>query len=215
MELFKHTFYINLDHRTDRLENIHQQLLNLKIDGERIPAIRTKVGSIGCTLSHIKCLELARERGYEQIFICEDDIMFLEPDVLKDSSQKIVNNKELEWDVLLIGGNNLPPYEKVGDYCIRVSNCQTTTGYIVKRHYYDTLIRNFRDSAHKLLKEPMNGREFALDIYWKRLQKEGRWYMITPLTVVQCDSYSDIENRNVDYRHLMLDIDKEWFFRKR
>jgi GR25 family glycosyltransferase involved in LPS biosynthesis len=180
-----------------------------------MPAIRTKVGAIGCTLSHIKCLELAKSRGYEQVFICEDDIMFLEPNVLKDSLQKFANNKEIEWDVLLIGGNNVPPYLKVGDYCIRVSNCQTTTGYIVKKHYYDTLIENFRDSAKKLLQEPTNGREYALDIYWKRLQKIGHWYMLTPFTVVQCDSYSDIENRNVDYRNLMLDMDKEWLFQRR
>lgn len=36
--------------------------------------------------------------------------------------------------------------------------------------------------------------------------------MIVPLTVVQCDGYSDIENRMVDYRGLMLDKDKKWLF---
>jgi hypothetical protein len=38
--------------------------------------------------------------------------------------------------------------------------------------------------------------------------------MITPPTVVQVDSYSDIEGRRVNYSELMLDLDKEWLFKK-
>ena len=33
---------------------------------------------------------------------------------------------------MIVGGNNVPPYHAVTDYCIRILNCQTTTGYIVK-----------------------------------------------------------------------------------
>lgn len=214
MELFKNTLYINLEHRKDRLQHIQQQFQNMGMLGERFNAVKTKVGAIGCTMSHIKCLEIAKERNYPYVFICEDDITFLNPPVLKDSLQKFYDNTTIEWDVLLIGGNNLPPYENIGDYCIRVSNCQTTTGYVVKQHYYDTLIMNFRESVKNLIRDPMNQREYALDIYWKRLQGSGRWFMLIPFTVVQADGYSDIENRAVDYRGLMLDMDKEWFFRR-
>ena len=214
MNLLENTLYINLEHRTDRLEHVQRELTKLNIKGERFNAIKTKVGSIGCSLSHIKCLEIAKERDYEQVFICEDDITFLNPEVFVNSLQNFYNNQEIEWDLLLIGGNNVPPYQKVGDYCIRVSNCQTTTGYVVKKHYYDVLINNFRESVTNLMREPGNHKMYALDMYWKQLQRTDRWFMITPLTVVQCDSYSDIENRTVDYRRLMLDIDKPWLFRK-
>lgn len=213
MELFKNTLFINLEHRTDRLESVNKELAKLGITGERFNAIKTRVGAIGCTLSHIKCLEIAKERGYEYVFICEDDICFLQPEVLKHSIQQFYENTTIEWDVLLIGGNNVPPYEKTTDYCIRVSNCQTTTGYIAKKSYYDTLITNFRDSVSNLIREPGNARQYALDIYWKRLQHVHRWYMLYPFTVVQLDGYSDIENRLVDYRGLMLDVDKPWLFR--
>jgi hypothetical protein len=63
-----------------------------------------------------------------------------------------------------------------------------------------------------LLKNPSNKREFAIDIYWKRLQATGRWYMITPPTVVQVEGFSDVEKRNTDYKHLMTDMNKEWLF---
>jgi hypothetical protein len=36
--------------------------------------------------------------------------------------------------------------------------------------------------------------------------------MLFPFTVVQIEGYSDIENREVDYRGLMLDVDKPWLF---
>ena len=212
MELFKNTLYINLEHRKDRLGHITNEFKKMGMEGERFSAIKTNIGAIGCTMSHIKCLEIAKERGYENVFICEDDIMFMNPDILKDSLNKFTYDTSIEWDMLLIGGNNVPPYEKTRDYCIQIFNCQTTTGYVVKKHYYDTLINNFRESVSNLLRDPSNVKQFALDIYWKNLQKQDKWYMLTPFTVVQIDSYSDIEKRDVDYKHLMLDMDKKWLF---
>jgi GR25 family glycosyltransferase involved in LPS biosynthesis len=215
MELFKHAFYINLASRPDRLQHVQQELKKMNIDAERINAIKMAEGAIGCTLSHIRCLELAKERQYSHVFIVEDDITFLQPELLLENLKKFEENVELQrWDVLIIGGNNCPPYTKVNDYCIRAFNNQTTTGYIVKSHYYDTLIANFKESAQMLMRNPHNKREFALDIYWKRLQQTGIWLMIVPATVTQYQDYSDIEKRVVNYDHLMLDIQKDWLFRK-
>lgn len=215
MELLKHTLYINLETRTDRLNHVKKELEKMKINGERINAVKTTDGAIGCTLSHIRCLELAKERQYPHVFIIEDDITFLQPELLCENLKKFQENLELQrWDVLIIGGNNCPPYMKITDYCIRVGNNQTTTGYIVKSHYYDTLIQNFKESAQKLMRNPHNKREFALDMYWKQLQQNGLWYMIVPPTVTQYQDYSDIEKRIVNYDRLMLDIQKDWLFRR-
>ena len=38
------------------------------------------------------------------------------------------------------------------------------------------------------------------------------WYMIIPLTVTQYENYSDIEEQERNYNHLMLDMEKEWYF---
>ena len=66
MGILKNTLYINLQHRTDRLQHVEKELEKLGIKGERINAIKTSSGAVGCTLSHIKCLELAKERNYEE-----------------------------------------------------------------------------------------------------------------------------------------------------
>ena len=153
---------------------------------------------------------MAKSRRYEQVFICEDDITFTNTELLLENLQKFQDNEEINWDICLIGANNVPPFQPITDYCIRVLYAQTTTGYIVKEHYYDTLIQNFKESAQKLIQDPVNHREYALDMYWKRLQKQDFWYMIIPATVTQYTNYSDIENRETNYNHLMLDLEKSY-----
>lgn len=210
MDIFENTFYINLEHRTDRLEHVEKELKKVGIKGERFNAIKTKSGAVGCTLSHIKCLELAKERNYEEVFICEDDITFTNPELFLENLQKFCDNQDIMWDVLIIGGNNVPPYKQYYDYCARVFNCQTTTGYIVKQDFYDIMIKNFKEGLLNLMKNPENKRDFAIDIYWKKLQMENFWYMITPPTVTQYENFSDIEEKNTNYDHLLLDMDKPW-----
>jgi glycosyl transferase family 25 len=214
MELLKHTLFINLEHRKDRLEHVQSEFKKMGIDAERINAVKMNNGAVGCTMSHIKCLELAKQRDYEYVFICEDDITFRNPELFKRNLQKFYENDDINWDLLIIGGNNVPPFQQVTEYCARVFYCQTTTGYVVKKHYYDTLLKNFRESANGLMREPNNPSTYALDMYWKRLQLQDFWYMITPPTVTQYESYSDIENRNVNYENMMLDMEKPWMLRR-
>ena len=214
MELLKNTLYINLEHRKDRLAHITDEMRRMGITAERVNAVKMNTGAVGCTMSHIKCLELAKQRDYEYVFICEDDITFRNPELFKTNLQRFYDDDDINWDLLIIGGNNVPPFQQVTEYCARVFYCQTTTGYIVKKHYYDTLLKNFRESAAGLMREPNNPSTYALDMYWKRLQLQDFWYMITPPTVTQYESYSDIENRNVNYENMMLDMEKPWLLRR-
>jgi glycosyl transferase family 25 len=214
MTLLDTIFYINLEKRKDRLAHVQEELAKLGIPGERVCAIETADGAIGCTLSHIRCLEMAKQRNLPHVFICEDDITFLNPELLLTNVERF-EKSGLDWEVLIIGGNNVPPYTQISNFCIQVSNNQTTTGYVVNQKFYDTLIANFKESAAKLIRNPEERRQYALDIYWKSLQTSGKWYMIIPPTVVQYGDYSDIEKRNVDYCELLLDLDKPWFFRNK
>ena len=214
MELLKNTLYINLEHRKDRLEHVTGQMNMMGITAERVNAVKMNTGAVGCTMSHIKCLELAKQRDYEYVFICEDDITFRNPDLFKRNLQRFYDDDDINWDLLIIGGNNVPPFQQVTEYCARVFYCQTTTGYVVKKNYYDTLLKNFRESVTGLMREPNNPSTYALDMYWKRLQLQDFWYMITPPTVTQYESYSDIENRNVNYENMMLDMEKPWLLRR-
>ena len=213
-KLLDHVLFINLEHRVDRLIMVKHELSKLKPNiGTRFNAIKAASGAVGCSMSHIKCLEQARDQGLPHVFICEDDICFLNPELLMQNIQKFCENIN-NWDVLIIGGNTVPPYQQIGDFCARVFNNQTLTGYIVRQHYYEKLISNFREGLKLLISNPENKREYAIDMYWKRLQTTDLYYFITPPTVSQREGFSDIEKKQTNYTHLMLDMKKEWLFQQ-
>ena len=211
--LFENTHYINLEHRIDRLVHVKQELAKINVVGSRFNAIKLANGAVGCSMSHLKCLEQAKQNGSPYVFVCEDDIQFLDPELFLKNLGLFCETIKSEWDVLIISGNICPPFQPIGDFCVRLVNCQTTTGYIVQQHYYDTLIANYREGITKLLSDPTNKREYAIDMYWKRLQAKDRWYMIVPPTVVQMEGFSDVEGRETNYKHLMTDMNKEWLFK--
>jgi glycosyl transferase family 25 len=204
-----HAFYINLESRTDRKEHVEQQLQYVGINATRFNAIKLENGALGCSMSHLKCIETAKKNNWDHILIVEDDITFLNPLLFVNNLNKFLE-KNSDWDVVLIGGNIIPPYKKVDATCVQVINCQTTTGYLVKSHYYDTLIQNYKEGINKLLKEPENHYQYAIDKYWFSLQERGKWFLITPLTVTQKEDYSDIEKKETNYSRVMLDLEKKW-----
>ena len=209
MELLVNCLFINLKERKDRLEKTLIELEKLNIKGERFNAIKNDNGALGCTLSHIACIEIAIDRNYEQIFICEDDIKIIDENKFLESL-KDFNNKIKNWDVVLVSGNNFQPYYKVNvcDSCIKINNCQTTTGYIIKKNYYSKLLQNFKESA-KMLVEKNNTKNWAVDVHWKKLQKEDSWFLIIPVNIVQYEGYSDIEKKNINYEDIMKKVDKQ------
>jgi glycosyl transferase family 25 len=208
----KHAFYINLTSRPDRKQHVESQMKLLGIHAERFNAIKLKNGALGCSMSHLKLLENAKLNNWPHILIVEDDIKFLNPELFIIQFNKFLENHN-DWDVILIGGNNMPPFENIDDTCIKVSSCQTTTGYIVNGHYFDTLIQNFRTGIKKLIEFPDQHIKYAIDKYWFNLQRRDSWYLIIPLTVIQREDYSDIERRPTNYSSSMLDINKEAFIK--
>ncbi len=220
MDCIDHTIFINLESRKDRLKHVTDELKKLGLSDDkfsRFPAIQLPNGRIGCSMSHLKCVQIAKERRWKNVFICEDDIEFTKPELLKEQSKKFFDNYTItgnKWDVCIVAGNNVPPYEKIDDYAIKVSHCQTTTGYIVNEHYYDTLIENYKQGIQRLLKNPDHHVMFAIDKFWIQLQKRDKWFMIVPASVIQREDYSDIEKRNINYNWHMLDIDKKEFLER-
>ena len=198
LEDIKHAFYINLEHRTDRKEHVETELLKIGINCQRFNAIKMENGAIGCSMSHLKLLQDAQKNELEHILIVEDDIKFLEPELFKNQINNFFELHQNNWDVILFAGNNMPPYDKIDDTCVKVSRCQTTTGYLVNGHYINVLASNVKIGLTNLLNKQDEKSRFAIDKFWFVLQGASKWYLITPLTVVQREDYSDIEKRTTD-----------------
>jgi glycosyl transferase family 25 len=209
----QHAFYINLDSRPDRKQHVERQLGIIGINAQRFKAIKLKNGALGCSLSHLKLIETAKANNWPHILVVEDDILFTNPSLFIQQCNKFLSTHK-EFDVALISGNNVPPYREIDDTCVQVTKCQTTTGYLVQNHYFDTLIQNYKMGIQNLMREPENHRIYAIDKFWFNLQAIHKWYLIVPLTVAQREDYSDIEKRPTNYARAMLDLDKEAFFKK-
>lgn len=197
-DLFKYTRYINLASRQDRRRSIERQVAEMDIPATRFDAIRHENGALGCVQSHISILEQALSETDPPPYVCvfEDDALFLTPVETKKKAMR-VHRRHADWDVILLGGNNFPPFHPVDDDCARVANCQTTHAYIVKYRFIPTLIENFKHSQ-TLLSSTQDGGQ-ALDQQWKHLQRQFKFLLLYPVAVDQLEGFSDITGEHVSY----------------
>lgn len=181
------TLYINLDSRHDRKLHIENQLKDFK-NVERIPAIKTTNGYFGCVQSHIKALEHAKSKNYNQVLILEDDFEF-------ENIEKFVY-PEIDFDVCLLEAYVQERYKVFATWnYYKVKKAQHTGGYIVEKHFYDKLIENFKESNEKLKSDYC--KDNYLDIYWFKLQDIYTFFYPSIPMGKQIEGYSDIKNENI------------------
>ena len=206
--LISNHFYINLDERNDRMVHCEAELKKIGLDRPcRFSAIKTKHGIIGCGISHLRCIESAKKDNLPYIAIFEDDIVISKPNKLRNQVNRILADN-IEWDVLCLGGNAFLPHKEVGEDHVIVNRMYCGTAYIVKQHYYDKMIENIRTSLTHIMETGNRKYSWDADEGWIQLQRKDRFLLVNPLTVYQRADYSDIEKKNVDYKNLMLEIDK-------
>ncbi len=193
-------FYINLDKRTDRKEDIEKELNEYGLKYERIPAVEISYfGCLGASYSHLNSLCLAKERGYKNILIMEDDFTFV---VTKEEFEKQMEeffNSNVDYDVCLLSYNLEDYSECKEDFLYKINFAQTASGYLVNEKYYDTLIENFRESSDKLGATWVSW-VYAVDVYWKNLQEKDNWFCFKNRIGIQKASFSNIRQDYVDYK---------------
>lgn len=206
--------YINLKHRIERKKHIDTLFNNVSKDIKltKFNAICNKNGAIGCYLSHIALLKQSILNKDQYHFVIEDDFDCLDIKLFESKLKSVLllnEKKELNFDVLLFGGNILPNYKIINNDCAQIFHSQTTVGYCVASHYFETLLNHFKEGLLCLMRQPENIKQYAIDKYWIHLQKRDVWLILFPLMVYQLENdYSDIEKKNVNYKKLMLDSEK-------
>ena len=206
--MLKNVHYINLEERKDRKELVENELNELGWEYERFNAIKNKIGCIGCSMSHLKLIKMAKEKNLDYIVVLEDDIQFMRKTWYNKKITGIINS-DFNFDVFLLGGNLRPPLYKINEDIYKITKSFAGHGYIVKKHYYDTLINNIKEGLELLLRNTHLAKAdynpYAWDVYWFELQAKDNFFIIMPRTITQRPIYSDIEQRYTDYNHLMLD----------
>ena len=189
-------FYINLDRRADRREQIEKEFADRGLNVERFKGIEHAYPAVGCTLSHIAVLKLARERGYESAMIFEDDFTFL---VSKDEWTDLLAKLPSVYDVVMICCGVIKPGTYYNETFDRVQEVQQTAGYIVHSRFYNRIIANFEEGARKFIESPHIHWLYALDQYWKSLQTESEWFSFKKKIAKQRAGFSDITQSFVEY----------------
>jgi glycosyl transferase family 25 len=201
----QYTYYINLEHRKDRKEETITELNNFGIDNPiRFNAIKDeKNGHIGCSKSHLAILKEARSKNYPYVMTVEDDIEFMNPDETNRKLNNIINS-DLKWDVILLSCSNTSNLnKKINKDSVKVIGEGHTTGYIIKKEYYDTLINHWEEGLKMFIKTG-DPNQYACDQYWKILQKKDNFILINPVKVYQRESYSDLVGDKVNYKYLAV-----------
>jgi glycosyl transferase family 25 len=196
-----HIFYINLAHRHDRRCEIERELDHFGLQYERFEAISTPgCGSIGCSYSHLGVLKLARERGYKNVLIFEDDFQFIITPSEFETGLSQLFDRTPPFDICMLG-YNLIRGEIVPEYPVltRVHEAQTMSGYIVADSMYDKLIELYEWSS-PLMSSTREHWNYACDQAWKRFQPGAEWYCFTQRMGIQRPSYSDNTDNFEDYK---------------
>ena len=200
---FDKALYINLAHRKDRRVQAESEFVMHGIVAERMEAvngnpddIQTTIpsGHVGCILSHLNCLLLAKRQGWETVLILEDDVQF------KHNADRLFNKwwkgVPEDWDMLYLGGNHFgvkfkyrdnPKLQTVTAHVSRTHHTLTTHAYAVKNTMFDYLI--------ELLVQV----DKPVDVLYIEAQSRFKTYTMMPNLAWQRDSYSDITNRRSNH----------------
>jgi glycosyl transferase family 25 len=198
---FGKIYCINLDERSDRWEKVKKKFESVGLTNyTRFSAIKTGDGWNGCKQSHLTIIKEAKDKGYKNFLVFEDDFI-LHKDfnhILNESISSLPN----DWDMLYLGGNLLKctQQEDVSSTLIKVNSVLTTHCYMMRNTLYDKVLNEAPDfpRQHGFL------RGQAIDVYYSEfICKTHNVYMTSPSICGQEEGYSDIEKKNMNYNHLM------------
>jgi hypothetical protein len=198
---------INLKARQDRWSTIQTKFEGTCILLERFEAIKHHAGWVGCAKSHIAAVNFAQQMGLQWVLVLEDDAepVFLPgetPEMWSLRFWQILDAalpKRAEWDVLLGGATFVVP---------RVGKSKMLTSA-------PPIARLKRAScAHFLI---YNATAYPLINSWKKSRRPidvhiadtCRIVVAHPFLAVQSATFSDIEQRMVNYRDLFAAGAKE------
>lgn len=201
---FEIIYYINLEHRKDRFEHINNELNKTNLDKNKINRINgiymKDFGILGCAKSHILALEAFIASDKNNCIIFEDDFTFSEEQPVVNYLINSFFNDIKDYNILMLACNILNSEKTNYNYLVRIIDGQTLSGYSVSKNFAPILLDNFKTSVQLLEKAGTKIHPYCFDIFMKKLQPIYIWYCLYPRVGIQIESYSDIENRVVDYK---------------
>jgi GR25 family glycosyltransferase involved in LPS biosynthesis len=199
---FDKIYCINLDRREDRWEEsvkefekwglLDQVERYSAIDGTTLEnSYNINNGELGILNTHLNIIEESLLKKYGNILIIEDDIEFTDNIKLLDEYMSLIPN---DWDMIYFGGNhNKHMGKKINYLNEKIIKLEETYGI------HCVVINN---SIYDLILNVVEKRKKPIDVYYADIQKNYNCYGFNPSIGLQRVSYSDIQNKVMDYKWL-------------
>lgn len=218
-DFFDGSYYINLNKRTDRKKRFEKRIKEVGIKSIRYPAIqpniedcahvpfwnnlqtyeqkRLKANEVGCALSHVQIVKIAKKRKLNNVLIFEDDCIFLEG--FEKNVKKIIEElkqNNIYWNIIWFGGQPNNVCTKITDniYTINNGGIYGLQSYAVNSNFYDNII-NMNFSVCSIMDN------FLLN-YDYRLR---RYLLSKKILTLQENNYSDLTGQMLSYQKLYIE----------
>ena len=193
-------YVINLDERTDRWTSLQSNFQDITL--ERISAIKNDIGWKGCGLSHVKAVQMAKDKGLPFIFIMEDDCVpteFFKKNI-HTLQQWLQSNME-KWDVATTGNSyygffsnekqSINPICSLSSLKLYETKNLATQGYFINSRVYDVFLswKENLDSSPNVWT--------PIDL-WPNI-KTMKTISCTPFLTRQLNDFSNIEKKVRNY----------------
>lgn len=158
-------------------------------DGDSV----VRKADMGCTLSHLKVVKMAKERGLQNYCVFEDDV------ILADNFQEQFarNIAQLPpYRLIYLGGDNQEPVHlhlPLRPNIVGTTKTLTTHAFGADTSAYDQLIRVL--SQHE-----------KVDLNISEIHKDGRCYIMHPVIAGQRPGWSYILGKQVQNEHSFFKV---------
>ena len=217
-DYFKNIHIVNLDSRQDRWKEIIIEMKRVGIKRyKRFSAIKPnlaeipkeyhdklavagsdheiyKIGAVGNKMSQNEIIKIARNSGFDNVVILEDDTVFRDnANHLIDLVMNQIKENNISWDMLYFCANPVFPstFEMVNTNLARIRSAYTTSAYVVNSSVYDAII-------DKVLTCGQENDVF----YATQIHPHYNCYCIRPALAWQRAGWSDVLQGERDYKIL-------------
>ena len=202
-DYFDAVIVINIEHRTDRYNEINEQLNKMKFNKSMVHFINAHedklCGYLGCVISHMTAILYAKKNNFKNVLILEDDFIFHLP---KERFLYILNSVyNIKWDVFMLSTYHNESIATNIDFIYKIKYGTSAAGYIVNKNFYDIIYNNFYEGYILLLQEiklkpntKIIETKYAIDQYWFHIQNKYTFLISNPFIGYQSNSKSSILN---------------------
>ncbi len=214
-DFFDEIYCINLDHRTDRWEQIQKEFEKVRILNrvKRFSAIKKDDGRVGCIKSALAIIKIAKAKGLNNVLIFEDDVKFIVKNPEKHLKKAISQIGNLDWYLFYLGANTHEKLTKIKPNLILLKNGRATHTLAYNKKIFGTIIQRYEGI------ETINKFQDILDVYLAdQIQSKHMCLMVNPMLTTQISDYSDIEkhimNQSYIEERFEKNIQEEKIFKK-